>query len=310
MNSHQKTLIVGREDAGDRLDVWLTRHLEGLTRSRLGKLIDEGQILLEGQRAKAGTRLKEGARVEVHIPESRPSPMEAEAIPLKIVYEDPYLVVIDKPAGMVVHPSAGHSTGTLVHALLHHCRKLSPIGGVERPGIVHRLDRDPSGLLIVATEEKSHLHLCRQLKDRTLSRCYYAVARGVMKEDSGVIETQIGRHPSDRKRMGVNPRHGRIAITEFEVVERFYGFTLVRLRLKTGRTHQIRVHLAHKGHPVVGDQVYGGRKKPAVGEKWIARQALHAYRIGFMHPVEERYLEFESPLPQDMEDLLARMRKG
>ncbi len=306
-----KEFTVDDTDDGSRLDLYISGQLEGLTRSRVGKLISEGLVLLEGKVVKAGSRVKKGACVEVRIPQSKPLSIEPEAIPIKIVYEDEYLVVVDKSAGMVVHPSAGHSTGTLVHALLYHYRKLSSIGGLERPGIVHRLDKDTSGLLIVAREEQSHLKLCEQLKQRVVQRSYYAVTHGAIKEDSGIIETEIGRHPTDRKRMWVNSRRGRKAVSEFKVVERFNGFSLCRVNLKTGRTHQIRVHMAYKGFPIVGDSLYGGKKKQrrdGANHILIGRQALHAYKLGFTHPHNGKDLEFESPLPEDMRELIEKIR--
>lgn len=308
-----KELLVDPEDAGQRIDSFIAGRLEGYTRSRTAKLITEGLVLLDGKKAKAGNKVKSGDRVIVRIPEAKPTTLEPEDIPLKIVYEDECVIVVDKPAGMVAHPSAGHPTGTLVHALLHHGRTLSSLGGLERPGIVHRLDKDTSGLLIVARDEQSHLSLCQQLKERTLKRSYYAVIHGAFKEDSGIIETQIGRHRTDRKKMWINPKHGRTAITEFEVVSRYPGFALCRLSLQTGRTHQIRVHLAYKGHPVVGDSIYGGKKKQrfkGVDRLLIGRQALHAYKLGFLHPRDGKYLELESPLPEDMVELLGKIGGG
>ncbi|MBI5184596.1 MAG: RluA family pseudouridine synthase [Nitrospinae bacterium] len=306
-----KEITTGPADAGQRIDVLLSRYLDGWTRSRAAKLISEGLVLMDGKTARAGNKVKAGSKLTVRIPEAKPASLEPEAIPLRIVYEDDCVIVVDKPPGMVVHPSAGHSTGTLVHALLHHGRSLSTTGGLERPGIVHRLDKDTSGLLIVAKDEQSHLALCRQLKERTLKRSYYAVVHGTFKEDSGTIETEIGRHPTDRKKMWINPKRGRMAATGFEVVERHPGFTLCRLSLKTGRTHQIRVHMACKGHPVVGDSVYGGKKKErhkGVDRLLIGRQALHAYKLGFLHPRDGRYLELESPLPEDIVALLEKIR--
>ncbi len=311
MDENTKEFVIDYQGAGSRLDIFLSEHLKGVSRSRIGKLVSEGLVLVEGKTVKAGTKLKEGAHVVVHLPKPRASTVEPEPIPINVVYEDEHVLVVDKPAGMVVHPSAGHATGTLVHALLHHSQKLSPIGGLERPGIVHRLDKDTSGLLIVAREEQSHLGLCEQLKERTLSRNYYAIVHGAMKENSGIIETEIGRHRTDRKKMWINPKRGRQAVTEFKVVERFKGFSLCQLKLQTGRTHQIRVHLASKGFPIVGDTVYGGKKilrRKGPKETLINRQALHAYKLGFIHPINGKKLEFESLLPQDMLELLDKIR--
>jgi len=298
---------------GSRIDVFLSGRLMKLTRSHIGRLVSEGLVLMDGRRVKSGTRVKEGARIHYRVPLVRPLTIQPEAIPLDIVYEDANVAVVNKPSGMVVHPSAGHYTGTLVHALLHHYQRLSTLGGMERPGIVHRLDKDTSGLLIVAKDEQSHVNLSEQLRDRTLTRLYYAVAHGRLREDAGIIETDIGRHPTDRKRMSAHPRKGRHAITEFEVVERLKGFTFLRLRLKTGRTHQIRVHLAFRGHPVVGDSVYGGKKRQrfkGMARRLIERQALHAYKIGFIHPQQGETMKFQAPLPDDIEELLAMIRES
>ncbi len=244
------------------------------------------------------------------IPHPKPSPIEPENILLDIVYEDDSVIVVNKQAGMVVHPAAGNYSGTMVNALLYHCKNLSGIGGVERPGIVHRLDKDTSGLLMVAKDDLSHQGLSKQLKERTIVRRYTAIVRGILKREDGKIETDIGRHMVDRKRMSVTTKKGRRAVTEFRVIEKFKDHTLLNLKLKTGRTHQIRVHLSHIGHPVLGDKVYGGNKKYGKLIIPVNRQVLHAHLLGFVHPKTGIYMEFEAPLPADIESILEVLRSN
>ena len=296
----------------ERLDGFVARTVAGLTRSAAQKLIESGEITVGGVPAKPSQKLKGGERISVSIPPPRPAEAAAEAIPLQILYEDRDLVVIDKPAGMVVHPGAGTSGGTLVNALLGHCRDLSGIGGTMRPGIVHRIDKETSGILVVAKNDQAHLSLARQFKEHTIKRVYLALVHGEPKGEKGRIESLIGRHPVDRKRMSGKARRGKHAVTHWHVVSRFGGITLLRLRLETGRTHQIRVHLSEAGFPLVGDKVYGGSGRlasvadPRLGGliKELDRQALHARTLGFIHPATGEYLEFNSELPEDMQRII------
>lgn len=287
-------------DAGQRLDVFLARH-SGLSRARIQRLIGDGQALLDGHPAKPSAAVGAGQRVRLTVPPAEPLALRPEAIPLDVLFEDTDLLVVNKPAGLVVHPGAGRATGTLVHALLAHCHRLPGIGGVERPGIVHRLDRDTSGLMVVAKTDAAHQALSSQFKGRVVRKRYLALARGRLARDSGTIEAPIGRQERDRKRMGVRREGGRAARTSYRVLARLQEMTLVELCLETGRTHQIRVHLAHIGHPVVGDRVYGGRHARHVGteEESAGRQMLHAWRLGFCHPITGAWLEFDAPPPAD-----------
>lgn len=293
-----------------RLDRFLAENLPELTRSQLKNLIDDGAVLLAGKPAKAGERLKGGETIVVALPTPRPAVAEAEAIPLNIVYEDRHLLVVDKPAGLVVHPAPGHAGGTLVNALLHHCHDLAGIGGELRPGIVHRIDKDTSGLLVVTKDDASHLHLARQFKAHSINRRYLALVYGLAPSARGTISSNIGRHPQQRQKMSSTARIGRHAVTHWRVQQQFADerLSLLELALETGRTHQIRVHLSERNLPIVGDPVYGqrGRANNLVDPELrrlvaaLDRQALHARLLGFIHPAEERYLEFESPLPADM----------
>jgi len=307
--------VTGDEE-GVRLDVYLAGRDAGLSRSQIRKAVEEGRVLVNGRRVKAGHRLREGETVDLVIPEPAPMDVQPEAIPLSVVFEDEHLLVVDKPAGMVVHPAAGHSSGTLVHALLHHCRDLSGIGGVLRPGIVHRLDRDTSGLLLVAKTDGAHRGLTTQFRERLIDKTYLAVVLGVPPTDAGEVLLPVGRHPSDRKKMSTRSSRGRDAVTRWRVRERFGAATLLEVGLLTGRTHQIRVHLASQGYPVVGDSVYGRSgllKSVADMEtrsilRGMKRQALHAARIAFRHPLQGVPLSFESPLPADMAGLCEALR--
>ncbi len=287
--------IVDECDAGQRLDLFLTRR-SGLTRARIQRLIEDGRVLSNGHPQKPRHAVVSGERIRLEVPPAAPLALEPEAIPLEILYEDDDLVVLNKPAGMVVHPGAGRTTGTLVHALLAHCERLPGIGGVERPGIVHRLDRDTSGVLVVAKSEMAHQSLSAQFKGRIVRKRYLALVHGEVRHEAGRIEAAIGRREHDRKRMGVRTEGGREARTAYRVVRRFPGMTLLELGLETGRTHQIRVHLAHIGHPVIGDQMYGGRREHRPRAE---RQMLHAWRLGFRHPRTDVWLEFAAPVPED-----------
>jgi 23S rRNA pseudouridine1911/1915/1917 synthase len=288
---------------GERLDRFVARALPELTRSRARRLIDEGFVTVDGRLpAKAGVALASGQRVRVTIPPPEPATLEPEAVPLRVVYEDDDLLVVDKPPGMAVHPAPGHSSGTLVHAVLAHCPSLSTVGGEGRPGIVHRLDKDTSGLIIVAKNDAAHLSLARQLKERRVEKTYIALVEGRLNQRDGVIDAPIGRHPARRKKMAV-VEGGREARTRYRVVREIAGRSLVEVRPETGRTHQIRVHLAAIGHPVVGDPVYG-RGRP-VGP--LRRQFLHAARLAFLHPRTGERLELEAPLPDDLAQALAEL---
>ena len=313
-----KSIYIASDSANQRIDKFLSSYDSTLSRSFIQRLIDNGSVTVNGKFAKSSYKLKEGDEIKIEIPELEPSTVKPEPIPLDILYEDESVIVINKPAGMVVHPAAGNYSGTLVNALLYHCRNtLSGIGGIERPGIVHRLDKDTSGLLMVAKDDFTHNHLSKQLKDRTIVRKYLALVKGNIKEDSKKIEIPIGRHVSDRKKMSIKTKRGRIAITEFTVIERFDNYTLLEIRLKTGRTHQIRVHLSAIGHPVAGDKMYGrSQKSEACPEQSrrvrsqppIQRQMLHAAILGFIHPKTGKYLEFNARLPDDMKDILNFLR--
>ncbi|UCF30424.1 MAG: RluA family pseudouridine synthase [bacterium] len=311
----RQTFQVQEEDSRTRLDIFLSHQCPQLTRSRIKKLVASGDVLVNGSRAKAGQFLSIGDVVELSIPEPERSPLEPEEIAIDILYEDSSILVLDKPPHMVVHPSFGHAGGTLVNALLHHCRDLSGIGGVTRPGIVHRLDKGTSGVMVVAKNDSAHLSLARQFKDHTIRRTYVAAVRGVLADERGTIDRPVGRHPRDRKRIAVVER-GRRAVTEFEVVARRGGLTLVELRPGTGRTHQLRVHLSSTGHPVLGDVAYGGGVRSlSTGDRdllvilrSLKRPALHAKKLGFDHPVTGQHMSFEARPPEDLEGLFSWIR--
>jgi 23S rRNA pseudouridine1911/1915/1917 synthase len=300
MTSPTETDLVA-DRSGERLDVFVARLMPDLTRSRVKKLIDEGHVRVDDEHAKAGVRLEPGQRVIVDVPAPSASSAEAEEISLDILYEDEDIVVVNKPAGMTVHPAPGHAAHTLVNAILAHCTDLSGIGGVQRPGIVHRLDRDTSGVILVAKNDAAHNALARQLKERSVEKTYLALVEGTPKPAEGVIDAPIARDPRNRQRMAI-VEGGRESITAYRVVERFAGYALVEARPKTGRTHQIRVHLAAIGHPIAGDRVYGH------GSRDIPRQFLHASRVVFTHPRTGERVEFEAPLPPDLAAILARLR--
>jgi 23S rRNA pseudouridine1911/1915/1917 synthase len=295
-------------DAAGRLDLVVCREVPGLTRSAAQRLIDEGHVTVNGRAERASLKLKGGEEVCVTVPPPAPAEPAAETIPLEILYEDADVVVINKPAGMVVHQGAGNSTGTLVNALLGHCDDLSGIGGELRPGIVHRIDKDTTGILVAAKNDRAHQSLSEQFRLHSVKRVYRALIFGSPREESGRIESAIGRHPVDRKRMSGTARHGKRAVTRWRVLARYDRITLVELRLETGRTHQIRVHLSEAGHPLVGDEVYGGggrlvnladpQLKKLIRE--LGRQALHAMALGFIHPADGSYREFTTDLPEDM----------
>ena len=294
------------EDAGARLDSFLARSIENTSRSAAQQLIDDGRVTLRGKAVKSSYKVAEDDEFSVELPETvEDAGLEAQDIPLDVIYEDADLIVVNKPKGLVVHPAPGHADGTLVNALMYHCGdSLSGVGGELRPGIVHRIDMETSGLLIAAKNDFAHRHLSDQLKDRSLSRVYETIVRGNIKDESGTIDAPIGRHPTDRKRMAVTQRNSRNAVTHYEVIARYDGYTHLRCKLETGRTHQIRVHLAHIGHPVLGDMVYG-MKKPELG---LDSQCLHARRIKFIHPRTEEHIELESNLPEYFTAVLEKLK--
>ena len=296
---------VAADGEGKRLDVFLAVHDESLSRSHAHRLIAAHRVHVDGLPAKPAHRLRAGEVVSWCRPEPEPLVARAEAMPLDIVYEDEYVVVVNKARGMVVHPAAGHRQGTLVNALLHHCQDLSGINDVLRPGIVHRLDKDTTGLLVVGKSEAAMQFLMREIKERHVIRRYMALVHGVLKAEEGEICAPIGRHPHHRKRMAVlTAGRGRHAITRYKVVERFLSHTLVGAELLTGRTHQIRVHMAHLGHPLAGDAVYAGRRD-GLG---LGGQALHAHHLGFRHPASGDFVEFTAPLPDDFQEVVRRLR--
>ena len=297
-------LTVTSEEAGQRADSLLARRLEGLTRSAAARLLEEGRVTDRGRPAAKNLRVQPGQVLEVQLPEPEARPQN---IPLDVVYEDQDVIVVNKPTGMVVHPAPGHPDGTLVNALLYHCgESLSGIGGRKRPGIVHRIDRDTSGLIIAAKNDAAHLALAAQLADHTLARTYECLAVGNFREDSGTVDAPIGRHPVDRKRMAVVRQGGREAVTHWEVIARYPGVTHLRCRLETGRTHQIRVHLAYIGHPILGDTVYGA-KKPVAG---LTGQCLHAVGLRFIHPRTGEPVELTCPLPEEFVHMLEKLRRN
>ena len=297
-----RTLTATTESAGARLDAFLAVQLPDVTRSAAARLIESGCVTVDGKPAGKSTRLQGGETVSVILPQMEEPEARPEDIPLDVVYEDGDVIVVNKPVGMVVHPAPGHPDGTLVNALLHHCAgSLSGIGGQLRPGIVHRIDRDTSGLIIAAKNDTAHNFLAAQLADHTLARTYECLAVGSFREDSGTVDAPIGRHRTDRKKMAVVP-DGRRAVTHWEVIARYPGVTHVRCRLETGRTHQIRVHMAYIGHPILGDTVYGA-KKPVPG---LTGQCLHAVGLRFIHPRTGEMVELRCPLP---EEFLAQLRK-
>ena len=302
----QREFIVEAEAAGQRIDRFLSGEDTGLSRSALQGLVADGHVLCNGKSIAKSLKLKAGDTILLEIPDAKPIEAVPQDIPLDIVYEDDHLLVVNKPKGMVVHPAPGNPDGTLVNALLWHCKgSLSGIGGEIRPGIVHRIDKDTSGLLAVAKNDYAHTMLASQLKDHTMARTYEAIVCGVMKEDSGTVDAPIGRNPTDRKKMCVTQRGGRSAVTHWEVVRRYKGYTHIRCKLETGRTHQIRVHMAYIGHPILGDTVYG-RKKPELGQ---SSQCLHAGALCFQHPRDGHPVMVFAELPPYFRDVLDKLEK-
>ena len=305
MNKENGFVYIFEENEKKRLDVFLSEKLEGFTRSHIQKMVEENNVCVNNSFAKASLKLKKGDVISGEIPKLREIEAKAENIPIDVVYEDDDLLVVNKPQGMVVHPAAGNYEGTLVNALLYRCGdSLSGINGEKRPGILHRIDKDTSGLLLVAKNDNAHVFLAEQIKEHSLTREYKALVHGNVKEESGTVNAPIGRSDKDRKKMTITYKNSKEAVTHFFVVERFQGYTLLRLRLETGRTHQIRVHMSKKGHSVVGDKTYGIKKEPFN----LKGQLLHAYKIGFIHPTTKEYMEFESELPKHFAEVLDKIK--
>lgn len=294
------------ENSEKRIDRFLSEYFSEYSRSFFQKLIKEKQILVNKKEIKSNYKLNRDDMVEITIPDPEILDVEPENIPLDILYEDEDLIIVNKPKGMVVHPSAGHYSNTLVNALLYHCKdQLSGINGTMRPGIVHRIDQNTTGSLVVCKNDFSHNSLAEQLKEHSITRKYRAIVHGILKEDEGTIDQPIGRHPIDRKKMAINHKNGKHAVTHYRVLERFQNFTYIECQLETGRTHQIRVHMSSIHHPILGDDVYGPSKCPY----HLQGQTLHAMVIGFIHPRTETYLEITAPLPTYFEELLCKLRR-
>lgn len=298
-------LRASEESKNQRLDAFLASSLDGLTRSQAARLIESGEVAVNGETAGKSYKLAGGEDIAVTQPEPEPVEAVPQDIPLDVVYEDADVIVVNKPSGMVVHPAPGHPDGTLVNALLYHCAgTLSGVGGALRPGIVHRIDRDTSGLIIAAKNDAAHQYLSAQLADHTLARTYECIVVGALREDRGTVDAPIARHPTDRKRMAV-VAGGREAVTHWEVIARYPGYTHVRCRLETGRTHQIRVHMAYIGHPILGDTVYGAKKEVP----GLTGQCLHAVGLRFLHPRTHEVVELSCPLPEEFTRMLQKIRK-
>ena len=298
-------LRASEESKNQRLDAFLASSLDGLTRSQATRLIESGEVAVNGRAVSKSYKLAGGEDIAVTLPEPEPVEAVPQDIPLDVVYEDADVIVVNKPSGMVVHPAPGHPDGTLVNALLYHCAgTLSGVGGALRPGIVHRIDRDTSGLIIAAKNDAAHQYLSAQLADHTLARTYECIVVGALREDRGTVDAPIARHPTDRKRMAV-VTGGREAVTHWEVIARYPGYTHVRCRLETGRTHQIRVHMAYIGHPILGDTVYGAKKEVP----GLTGQCLHAVGLRFLHPRTHEVMELSCPLPEEFTRMLQKIRK-
>ena len=301
-----KEFSIDRNTEGQRIDRYLSDELEGRSRSYIQKIMKEGYVKVNQKPVKSNYRLSFGDSVEVTLPEAKEPDIVPENIPLDILYEDQDIIMINKPKQMVVHPAPGHYSGTLVNALMYHCGdELSGINGCMRPGIVHRIDMDTTGSLVVCKNDKAHQSLSEQLKVHSIRRIYVAIVHGNIKEDSGTVNAPIGRHPTDRKKMSTHCKNGRDAVTHYKVLERFGDYTYIQCELETGRTHQIRVHMKSICHPILGDDVYGPAKCPVPG---LEGQTLHAMTIGFLHPTTGNYMEFEAPLPDYFEQLLKKLR--
>lgn len=297
------SLTAGR--SGERIDRFLSEELESLSRSYIQKLVKDGAVLVNGKPVKANYKISQEDIVKVSIPDPEEPDILPEDIPLDILYEDEDVLVVNKPKGMVVHPAPGHYSHTLVNAVMFHCRdNLSGINGVMRPGIVHRIDMDTTGSLLVCKNDTAHQILAEQLKEHSITRRYHAIVHGNLKDDKGVIDAPVGRHPTDRKKMSTKSPYGRRAVTHYRVLERFGNYTYIECELETGRTHQIRVHMASIGHPILGDQIYGPAKCPFK----LQGQTLHAKILGFHHPSTGKYMEFDAPLPEYFQKLLEQLR--
>lgn len=295
------------EGTGSRIDRYLSEQIPEMSRAHLQKLLKDGGVTVNDRPVKSSYKVVEGDRIQLDIPEAVEPEIVPEEMDLDILYEDKDIILINKPKGMVVHPAAGHATGTLVNGLMAHCRgDLSGINGVMRPGIVHRIDMDTTGVLIVCKNDKAHNAIAEQLKVHSITRKYYAIVHGVVKEDEGTVHAPIGRHPVDRKKMSINEKNGKDAITHYRVLRRFRRFTYIECQLETGRTHQIRVHMASIGHPLLGDHVYGPAKCPFSG---LQGQTLHAGVLGIIHPTTGEYMEFQAPLPEYFERLLKKLEQ-
>ena len=304
MAEEERILEVTPDFDGKRIDQCLAASFSDCSRSFLQKLLKDGKVSINGKTQKASSKVAAGDAVLVLLPEPEELNVEPENIPLDILYEDDDLLVVNKPKGMVVHPAAGHSSGTLVNAVLYHCRgNLSGINGVLRPGIVHRIDMDTTGSLIVCKNDESHVFIAEQIKEHSVNRRYRGIVYGVVRDDEGTIHAPIGRHPVDRKKMAINEKNGKDAITHYKVLERFDKYTYMEFKLETGRTHQIRVHMASIGHPILGDSVYGPSKYPFK----LTGQTLHAKTLGFIHPTTGKYVEFDAKLPDYFEELLRKL---
>lgn len=302
--SEIKSFIVSAEEDGERIDKLLSSKLENFSRSNAARLIESGEVLLDAESCDKKTKVKLGQEITVQIPEPSPTEIIPQNLPLDIVYEDDDLLVVNKAKGMVVHPAPGHYDGTLVNALMFHCKgSLSGINGEIRPGILHRIDKDTSGLLVVAKNDRSHIFLAEQIKEHSFKREYEAVIQGHLKSASGTISAPIGRSKANRLKMAVTTENSKQAVTHYSVIEEFGGYTHLRLRLETGRTHQIRVHMCYIGHPVAGDALYGAKSVPA-----FEGQCLHAKTLGFIHPASNEYMEFTSELPEYFENFLRKLR--
>lgn len=306
-----KDIIVQPSDAGERIDSFLAKKTD-ITRSQIQKLIDNDDVSINGRLTSRHYRIKAGDAIVVRMPEKEIAGLVPEQIPIEILYKDKFVVVVNKPADMVVYPAAGHTQGTLMNAIAYHCHKLASVGGPLRMGVVHRLDKDTSGVMVVALDDKAYYNLVEQFRERTINRKYIALVYGSLKENSGKISLAIGRSGSDRKKMSTKARRGKEAVTNWKVLERLENATLIEARLGTGRTHQIRVHFASSGHPVMGDRTYGKKTEIEIKKKRIIipRQMLHAETLGFIHPMTGEYMEFSSPLPEDIKKALADIDSG
>ncbi|UEB77379.1 RluA family pseudouridine synthase [Clostridium sp. M62/1] len=302
----RQSYVVPAEAQGVRIDKFLSEACDGLSRSYLQKLLKSELVEVDKRTVKNSYKLSAGEKIEFEVPEAAEPEIKAEDIPLDIIYEDSDIILVNKPKGMVVHPAAGHYSQTLVNGLMYHCRDgLSGINGVLRPGIVHRIDMDTTGVLIVCKNDFAHNAIAEQLKVHSITRKYFAIVHGVIQEDEGTVDAPIGRHPVDRKKMSINRKNGKEAVTHYRVLERFRQFTYVECQLETGRTHQIRVHMASIGHPLLGDSVYGPSKIPFK----LQGQTLHAGVLGIVHPRTGNYMEFSAPLPEYFSELLDKLRK-